>query len=61
MANVYTHTFIYNENNFTNILGCVTAKDHKIVTGIYNYLIHYPFHNLVAQQEPLLTVVLDFL
>ena len=61
MANVYISIFIYNENNFRNILGCVTANDHKIVTGIYNYLIHYPFHNLVAQQEPLLTGVLDFL
>ena len=48
MANVYINIFIYNENEFTNILGCVTANDHKIVTGIYNYLIHYPFHNLVA-------------
>ena len=48
MANVYINIFIYNENNFTNNLGCVTANDHEIVTGIYNYLIHYPFHNLLA-------------
>ena len=46
MANVYINIFIYNENEFRNILGCVTANDHKIVTGIYNYLIHDPFHNL---------------
>ena len=46
MVNVCINIFMLNEDNFITIIAFVTANDHMIVTGIYNYLIHYPFHNL---------------
>lgn len=52
MVNVYITIFISNEREIViSIIALVSANDHKIVGGIYNYFFHYPFHNLFAHSK----------